>query len=132
LHEGDFLSAYLASSCGRLVHHDVQCAIIRISRQSVTCHLVAATIAKISTDDSPGQRHNFCTSRSPGLTQRGCKTVSNMFGGTSQGIDFKVRIPSGRRCMGVTEQFPDDRQPKPSSGSEARVGVAEIVETPAR
>jgi hypothetical protein len=34
--------------------------------------------------------------------------------------------------MRVTEQLPDDRQPKPSSGSEARMGVAEIVETQAR
>jgi hypothetical protein len=81
------------------------------------------------TDGAARQRHNFGTSGAPSLTQCGCKTVPDVFGGTAQGIDFKVRIPSGCRCVSVTEQLPDDRQPKPSSGSEARMRVAEIVET---
>jgi hypothetical protein len=45
-----FSEGILASSCGRSVRRDVRCTTIGLSRQSVTCHSVAATIAHCCRD----------------------------------------------------------------------------------
>jgi hypothetical protein len=47
----------------------------------------------------------------------------------AQGIDFEVRISGPCRCVGMTEQLADDRQPKSGGRSKARMCVSKVMET---
>ena len=54
--------------------------------------------------------------------------TADRFGGPPQRIVIEVRIPRGGRCLSVTQQPADDRQPHATAGTEARVGVPQIVQ----
>ncbi len=40
-----------------------------------------------------------------------------------------MRIPRGGRSLSVAQQPADDRQAQPATGTEARVGVPQIMQT---
>ena len=60
---------------------------------------------------------------------KSCRNVaSNRFRGSSQRIVVEMRIACGGRRLRVAQQAPDDRQAQPAAGTEARVGVPQIMQ----
>ena len=58
-----------------------------------------------------------------------CRNLAgNRFRGSSQRIVVEMRIACGGRRLRVAQQAPDDREAQPAAGTEARVGVPQIMQ----